>query len=146
MTQDQADQIIDFLYGILRPPDKQETRRAWRLQLAPLDAELASRAAINGGQVWEHFPSWPLFHAEYRALKRAARAPDPADVCPTCKGDLAVVVALRYDTDSREPGMEVEEYAPCPDCNANADTSFRRPDGSLVQSPDPYRVREMLSS
>ena len=38
----------------------------------------------------------------------------------------------------------IEEYAPCPDCNQLADTSFMRPDNSVFRSPDPEKVREMM--
>jgi hypothetical protein len=154
MTEAQADQIIDFLYGMLRPPDAVETRKAWRLSLAPLDADLASQAAINGKQVWEFFPSWPLFYGEYRAVLRKSKTPEPTFVCPTCEGDKFVVVALRKPEASQwltRHGIEVptdrmiEELAPCPDCNSTANTYFRRYDGSEAKALDPARVREMMS-
>jgi hypothetical protein len=141
MTEKQADQIIDFMYGMHRPPDSQETRRAWRLQLRNLDPDLASKAAINGMQVWEFFPSWPSFYAEYRSLKRKVYAPDPT-ACGTCGGDKFVVVLTRP---SDNPESPYDEVAPCPDCNSGANTSFRRHDGSEVVGLDPARVREMLS-
>lgn len=153
MTEKQADQIIDFICGMLRPPDPVETRRSWRLQLAHLDPELASKAAINGMQVWEFFPSWPVFYGEYRSLKRSAQ---PAYTgCQTCGGDKFVLVLLRRPETSQwmaRHGISavtdqmIEEMAPCPSCNPNADTSFRRHDGSEVTSMDPARISEILAN
>jgi hypothetical protein len=74
--------------------------------------------------------------------------------CATCGGDRLVVVALRKPQQSawmRERGIEpdetemIEEMAPCPDCNAGTDTSFRRGDGSLARALDPAKVREMMA-
>lgn len=55
--------------------------------------------------------------------------------CETCGGDRFVVYAMRG---------EFEELDPCPDCNGNCDTTFRRHDGSTFRSPDPAKVRERL--
>lgn len=153
MTEAQAQQIIDFLFGMLRPPDPVATRAAWLQQLAPLDAELASRAAVNGSRVWERFPAWPTFQAEYRSLLERSR--QDVEVCKTCSGNRFVVVALRKPqaTDwMKKHGLQVpseemtEEYAPCPDCAGNVDASFRRFDGSLAVPPDPAAVRKLLQS
>lgn len=59
--------------------------------------------------------------------------------CKTCDGDRMVVYSLRTNTYNGR-SAEVEEYAPCPDCNADANTlrhGFR--------SPDPAQVRERLT-
>lgn len=73
--------------------------------------------------------------------------------CETCGGDLMVVVQTRpakASTWMREHGLsasgEIDEMAPCPDCNAQAETSYRRADGHLVESPGPDIVREMMRS
>lgn len=139
MTETHADQIIDYLVGMLRPPDLQETRRSWRRQLARLDADVASKAAINGCDVWERFPTWPQFYGEYRSLTREQRLAERV-MCQTCRDDKWVVVAVRPDGN--------EEVAGCPDCNPGAYESarFRRHDGTEFVPPDPARVREMLSS
>jgi len=60
--------------------------------------------------------------------------------CRTCSGDRMVVYATRTDTYNGR-SAEVEEYAPCPDCNATCNTSRVR-----YRSPDPARVRERLAS
>lgn len=154
MTEAQADQIIDYISGMLRPPDPIGTRAAWRVQLRSLDPDIASRAAINGVQYWEFFPSWPQFYGEYRSLRRNEHAPDPTMICPTCKGDRTVMVALRKPETTTwmeahglkaDESQMIEEYAPCPDCNSGANTSFRRPDGFEVVCPDPALVRQWLS-
>lgn len=137
MTEDQADQIIDFLYGMARPPDEQETRRSWKMYLTNLDPDLASKAAIKGAQSWERFPSWPAFYGEYRALDSKVR---PHKVsCSTCDDDRMVLVETRP-----EGSGEMGGYAPCPDCNAKANTSFRRYDGTMVETMDPAQVRERM--
>jgi hypothetical protein len=64
--------------------------------------------------------------------------------CQTCSGDRLVVFSTRTDT-FNERSAEVEEYAPCPDCNPEANTSFRRYDGRMFRSPDAARVRERLT-
>ena len=77
----------------------------------------------------------------------------PATECVTCSGDRFVLVATRPVVASqwmRERGLEIrgdavhEEYAACPDCNAEANTSFPRFDGSYARALDPARVREMM--
>lgn len=158
MTEAQADQIIDFLYGMLRPPDQEGTRVAWRIQLRHLDPDIASQALINGMQVWEHFPPWPVFYGEYRAARKALRAQEEskdAFSCKTCSDDGFVVVSLRRVGPSdwhRQRGREVpenefiEEMAPCPDCNGHAETGFRRHDGTWATPLDPARVRAMKDS
>lgn len=58
--------------------------------------------------------------------------------CKTCGGDRMVVFSVRTDT-YKGHSAAVEEYAPCPDCNADANTlrvGFK--------SPDPAKVRERL--
>lgn len=153
MTEEHADQIIDYLYGMLRPPDPVETRKAWKVQLAHLDVEIASKAAINGMQVWEFFPSWPSFYGEYRALVRSSRILDPVS-CKTCAGDKFVLISLRSPETSEWMRLhkisacvddKIEELAPCPDCNSGANTSFRRPDGTEISCPDSSRVRDLMS-
>lgn len=155
MTEAQADQIIDYISGMLKPPDPIGTRKAWRAQLASLDPEVASRAAINGVQEWKFFPSWPLFYGEYRGLIRKAKQANPDVACTTCRGDRFVLVQMRTPeaTDWQQKrghvppeGLYYEEYAPCPDCNSGANTSFRRADGLEVVCPDPDTVRRMMAS
>ena len=76
-----------------------------------------------------------------------------ATVCKTCGGDRFVLVSRRPIVASiwmKEHGIEppetegIEEMAPCPDCNASANPSFERHDGSMARSLDPARVRELM--
>jgi hypothetical protein len=79
----------------------------------------------------------------------------PAESCPTCAGDQFVLVAMRESTQTRwmeDHGIDVpasgsmmEEYAPCPDCNTECNTSFPRPNGSVFTGPDVGRVRERMA-
>ena len=77
----------------------------------------------------------------------------PAVVCVVCGGDRFVVVRTRPVPQTpwmREKGItppsssKIDEYAPCPSCNGDVDTSFYRHDGPAFRSPDPAKVREML--
>lgn len=67
--------------------------------------------------------------------------------CPTCNGDRMVVFSTRPNVTSGwmvERGLAAtgvsEEYAPCPDCNPNANTKRVG-----YASPNNDRVRERLS-
>lgn len=73
--------------------------------------------------------------------------------CSTCDGDRFVLVSKRAPKASpwmMERGIEpakdqlFEEYAACPTCNSQTDTSFWRHDGSPSKALDPARVREMM--
>jgi len=72
-------------------------------------------------------------------------------ICETCRGNRFVIVGTRPLPTTiwmREHGFkargEVDEAAPCPSCNAEAKSSFRRHDGSMFVGPDAGRVMEML--
>lgn len=130
MTGKEADSIIDFAYGVLRPPDKELTRSSWRTYLEPLDPGIASDAMINGAQVWEHWPSWKEFMVEYRALHQRLHSEDSYGIakihCATCVDLGLVLVKMRYDRLSLARKEKVhdrkarvgpfEEWAPCPSC------------------------------
>lgn len=69
--------------------------------------------------------------------------------CRTCGGDRFVVYSARLNTESpwmKEHGIKVpkgsitEEYAPCPDCNATANTLREG-----FKSPTPDQVRQRLA-
>ena len=79
----------------------------------------------------------------------------PVSECATCGGDRFVPFRERpaeQTTWMREHGIELrgdpklEEWAPCPDCNRDADTGFWRSDGTRFQSPHPDEVRARLDS
>jgi len=65
-------------------------------------------------------------------------------ICQTCDGNRMVLVATRPPENGVEGAGGYEEYAPCPDCNAGADTTFWRSDRSRVSCPDPGLVRERM--
>lgn len=129
MDREQADQIIDFTSGLFRPANEDATRQAWRSQLAKLDAENASKAIINGAQVWERFPSWSQFLVEYRMLEHHDQdyANNRGSACLTCQDGGFVIAQLRYDQKSRTPKQKVgpfEEMAPCPHCKLGERIEF----------------------
>lgn len=94
------------------------------------------------------------FKIEDKQEKKTPRTNQAAPIpdCDTCGGDRFVVVAMRppYQTAwMKEKGIEPSsekfiELAPCPDCNADANTTFTRRDGQLVKSPDAGHVREVM--
>lgn len=62
--------------------------------------------------------------------------------CDTCDGDRMVIVQTRTDTYNGH-SAQVEEYAPCPDCNPVVIT-MRRIDGHKISTPDAGAMREMM--
>lgn len=77
----------------------------------------------------------------------------PPVECSSCGGDRFRALYTRPVRPSqwmRVRGIapaedaSVEEYAPCPDCHAELDASFRRFDGSWARTPDPAKVRQAL--
>jgi hypothetical protein len=101
----------------------------------------------------------------------ATNVQTPRVACDTCDGHRFVLVGRRpipvtdllkrlraagsgeqHGTEFTSPtggkSMEpdgVEEYAPCPDCHAELDCSYRRYDGTTFRTPDPASVREMMA-
>lgn len=75
-----------------------------------------------------------------------------SSACKTCGADRFVVVATRKLTRTQwmeQHGVqladdEIDEYAPCPDCNPQEIVQHRH-DGTTVRTPDPARTREMMS-
>lgn len=75
-------------------------------------------------------------------------------VCSTCHGDRFVLVSKRVPQQSpwaMAKGIEIpkdpplyEQYAACPDCNSQTDTSFWRHNGTKASALDAARVREMM--
>lgn len=122
--------------------------------------EIHTRAKMYR-QVWPELTLTPNALAKHwlRVFEEADKKPaqltnQSVDVaCATCSNDRFVVVSLRKPVQTpwmKEHGFEpsdqmIEEMVPCPDCNADANTEMRRFDGTLVRSPDPARVREMMS-
>lgn len=95
-----------------------------------------------------------VFEEANRTPALASNRSAPVSECVTCGGDRFVVVGTRPPLQSpwmKEHGItppanaSIEEMAPCPDCNAAANTEFRRFDGSIVRPLDPAKTREMMS-
>jgi hypothetical protein len=88
--------------------------------------------------------------AERPTVGRTNQQAAPTD-CATCGGDRFVVYQTRPAQQSawmREKGIvpkgEIEEYAACPDCNADTDVSYWLM-GRKVTPPDPAQVRARLT-
>ena len=96
---------------------------------------------------------WRRVEAVSQRPPRGTNLSTQRDECETCGADRFVVVSKRRPVQStwmRERGIELppdefmDEYAPCPDCNAGIDTGFRRFDGSYSHPLDPARVKELI--
>lgn len=137
MTEREAQEVVHMIESNWRF-DLGIARRIWREELLPFDAELATQAVAKLARELHRRPDL----SDVRdLLRRMAPALPKAESCSTCGGDLWVLVATRLSKTADAP---YEEYAPCPDCNAYTDASFRRPDGSEFKPPDAARVREMM--
>lgn len=134
--------------------DLEKARPMWREQLLPFDAEIATQAVIRLARTMQRRPTLSDVLEVITVMSPATKY-RPSDTCATCEGDLFVVVFMRKPVTTEwmarnghkasETEM-IEEIAPCPDCNAGANTSFRRTDGTEAVSPDPARVRELITS
>lgn len=121
----------------------EDEERAWLALDAALErgADNLIRYAMSlfEDPAWKPNPGKP---------RNGTNAVAPVPNCGTCGGDRFVLFSTRVPEQSawmEEKGIvpnsdEIEEMAPCPDCNP-ADTSFWRPDGTKFQSPEPARVR-----
>ena len=113
-------------------------RALWREELVRFDADVAVKAVAKLARELHRRPDL----SDLLDLLKQMTPSLPKAVCGTCQGDLFVLVATRSSSNPESP---TEEYAPCPDCNPHANTSFRRHDGSEFVGPDSARVRQMLS-
>lgn len=136
MTGREAQEVVRMVESNWRF-DLGPARALWREELLPFDAELATKAVAKLARELHRRPDL----SDLRDLLIRLTPALPQKSCSTCGGDLWVLVSTRP---SLTPDSPYEEYAPCPDCNAYTNASFRRPDGSEFVPPDAARVREML--
>lgn len=126
-----------------------------------LSIEIVERAKLYRGVMEDVMltPSslakhWKRVEEEMRTRSRSKATnqhSSASDKCETCGGDRFVAVGTRPIETTRyhrdrglEPKGEDDIVAPCPDCNPRI-VRFRRADGTLVATPDPERVREMMT-
>jgi hypothetical protein len=133
--------------------DLETARPMWRAQLLPFDAEIATQAIVRLARTQTSRPRLADVLEVIRVMTPAVPPARFAE-CETCNGNRFVVVYLRKPVTTKwmeEHGIQadeeamIEEMAPCPDCNADANTAFRRPDGTETRTMDPARVRELLA-
>ena len=80
MELNEAQAIIDLIGGAVNAKNfNAHTYELWLTQLAPLDAKLATNAALSGIQDWDYFPSWAQFYTLYQGQRRL-KALDEASV------------------------------------------------------------------
>lgn len=118
------------------------------------DEELAGEIRYRSGTYRKTFPGMALTptalskHWEripIEAPKATYPEPSPAGECATCGGDKLVVYSTRPAPVEDVGHVHVyEEFAPCPDCNANADAGFWRADGTRFNTPDSGLVRRRM--
>lgn len=136
MTEREAQEVVRMVESNWRF-DLGSARALWREELVRFDAELATKAVAKLARELHRRPDL----SDLLDLLRQMAPALAKTACSTCGGDLFVLVATRpSNTDA-----PYDEYAPCPDCNAYANTSFRRHDGSEFSGPDPSRVRQMMN-
>lgn len=126
----------------------------WLGALLPKDGDISVKTVARLAKTNHHPPRIADFEEVYAMLVNNAALP-PAESCSTCAGDLFVFVGLRpavktqwmeeHGIDVPASGNMIEEWAPCPDCNPECNTSFPRPDGRVFTSMDPTHVRERMA-
>lgn len=124
----------------------------WRGYLEGQDAAVVTKAIAHLATVQKKRPHLADLAEVVRTMLPQDRALVKG-VCTTCGDDRFVLVSTRVPSQTPwmkahgiEPDAETgfEEYAPCPDCNSLADTTFRRADGSLFVGPDPATVKARM--
>lgn len=151
MNEREAQEIIRMVESNWRF-DLGAARSLWRTELLRFDAGIVTKAVARLARTQGR-------RVDLVDLLAVAESMSPEiastkDVCPTCSADYLVVVSLRAPNQTSwmaERGIspsdqKIEEYAPCPDCNAAANTAFSRHDGVEVTCPDPGAVRMMMGS
>lgn len=153
MTYDEAEKVRQMIDGHWNLRMLEGTADLWLSALVKRDAELATKTVAQLAKTMHMPPKISDFEEVYVMLEGRASLP-PAESCPTCGGDRFVLVALRPPVRSQwmvDKGIDLparggmEECAPCPDCNADANTSFVRYDNSVFMGPDPAFVRQRMA-
>lgn len=154
MTYTEAEQIRRMIddHWKLRMGD--EVSDLWLGSLLDKEADIAMNAVARLAKTLHHPPKISDLEEVYAMLVDNASLP-PAESCPTCSGDLFVLVSMRKPTrtqwmedqgiDVPASGSMMEEYAPCPDCNPDCNTSFPRHNGTVFHGPDTGLVRERMA-
>lgn len=158
MNEREAQHIVRLVEAGWRMDLGEDGRELWRRMLSHHDPEVAEEALELLTAEQSQRPSISdLRQMIYRVRTDRQATPSrglPAPAaCPTCGGDRWVLYGTRRAEQApwmKERGIEptavpVDEYAACPECNAGANASFTRHDGSRFLPPDPARVRERLA-
>jgi len=152
MNYDDAEAIRKMIDGHWSLRMNDETSDLWLSILVDKDAEIATRTVGRLARVMTHPPRAKDFEEIYAMM--VGPVPPQVESCPTCGGDRFVPFAWRKAEYSKAleerkippTGAMIEEWAACPDCNANANLEYFRFDGSVFRVPDPSRVREMIGT
>ncbi len=148
MTESSAQQIIEMWerqWGRTLGP----AAVIWKGFLLREDAAIVTKAMARLATTSHERPEL----ADLVEVVKMMRPENEEAACNTCGDDRFVVVSRRRAEPSsllRERGVEptdelvYAEYAPCPDCNANCDTHFKRHGGSVARSLDPDTVRARM--
>ncbi len=154
MNYNDAERVRSMIQGHWNLRMDDATCDLWLGALLDKDADNSVNAVARLAKTIHHPPKISDFEEVYSML--VDHAPLPAtEICSTCGGDLSVLVGLRptvrtqwmedHGLDVPASGNMIEEYAPCPDCNSDCNTSFPRHNGSVFNSPDPGLVRERMA-
>lgn len=156
MNYNDAEKVRSMIQGHWNLRMDDATCDLWLGALLEKDADTAVNVVARLAKTLHHPPKISDFEEVYSMI--ADHAPIPAaEICPTCGGDLLVFVGLRpaiqtqwmedhgHDVPAGGNQKMIEEYAPCPDCNSDCNTSFARHNGTVFNSPDPGLVRERMA-
>jgi hypothetical protein len=150
MTDDDADRIIGMIEAHWGRRIG-EARPFWIRYLSLQDAEMVTIAVARLSERQEEFPKIADVRDMLGTVTGSTEQLE-AGMCRTCFDDRMVLVALRAPVQSTwmaEHGLVPsadsmhEEYVPCPDCNADADTDYYVI-GKPYRPPDPATVRERM--
>ncbi len=154
MNYNDAEKVRSMIAGHWRLQMDDATCDLWLGALLPKDAKVAVDAVARLAKTTQYPPKIADLEEVYTMMVGNAALP-PAESCPTCAGDQFVFMGMRppvrtqwmedHGIELPKDGGMMEEYAPCPDCNSDCNTSFYRHDGSVVASPDPALVRERMA-
>ena len=130
MTENDAEEIVAMIENHWQRRIE-GSRRLWVDFLVGQDAELAVKAVGKLAATEGYMPRIKDMR-EMLGVVTPSQTALEAGICPTCHGDRIVLVQTRPAEASlwmTERGIEpsrdgYEETAPCPDCNAGANTDY----------------------
>jgi hypothetical protein len=66
----EAAELVGVMAAMTSTRLLEQEREVWIEQVSPLDADLATKAVLEGRREWKRFPSWAQFHEAYALQKK----------------------------------------------------------------------------